>query len=127
VRRDRRDGCPGQRESGGKRKPARTRKGSPWLRATLIESARAASRSKGTYLGERYRRLVRRRGDRKAIIAIAHDILTAAWHMLSTGEIYREQGPAIVSERDAENAPARNPSARAPRTHGPLGPLPEAA
>lgn len=49
--------CPGQRESGGKRKPARTRKGSPWLRATLIESARAASRSKGTYLGERYRRL----------------------------------------------------------------------
>ena len=120
--------CPGQRESGGKRKPARTRKGSPWLRATLIESARAASRSKGTYLGERYRRLARRRGDRKAIIAIAHDILTAAWHMLSTGEIYREQGPAIVSERDAENARRRAISQLERLGHTvTLGPLPEAA
>jgi len=120
--------CPGQRESGGKRKPARTRKGSPWLRATLIESARAASRSKGTYLGERYRRLARRRGDRKAIIAIAHDILTAAWHMLSTGEIYREQGPAIVSERDAANARRRAIRQLERLGHTvTLGPLPEAA
>ena len=51
--------------------------------------------------------MARRRGDRKAIIAIAHDILTAAWHMLSTGEIYREQGPKVISERDAENARRR--------------------
>jgi transposase len=99
--------CPGQRESAGKRKSARTRKGSPWLRATLIKSARAASRSKSTYLGERYRRLARRRGDKTAIIAIAHEILTATWPMLSTGEIYRAQGPAIVSERDANNARRR--------------------
>lgn len=120
--------CPGQRESGGKRKPARTRKGSPWLRATLIESARAASRSKGTYLGERYRRLARRRGDRKAIIAIAHDILTAAWHMLSTGEIYREQGPQVISERDAENARRRAIRQLERLGHTvTLGPLPQAA
>ena len=99
--------CPGQNESAGKRKSAKTRKGSPWLRATLIESARAASRSKGTYLGERYRRLARRRGDKKAIIAIAHEILTATWHMLSTGELYREQGPQVISERDAQNARRR--------------------
>ena len=99
--------CPGQNESAGKRKSAKTRKGSPWLRATLIESARAASRSKGTYLGERYRRLARRRGDKKAIIAIAHEILTATWHMLSTGELYREQGPQVISERDADNARRR--------------------
>ncbi len=99
--------CPGQRESAGKRKSAKTRKGSPWLRATLIESARAASRSRGTYLGERYRRLARRRGDKKAIIAIAHEILTATWHMLTNGELYREQGPEVISERDAENARRR--------------------
>jgi hypothetical protein len=43
----------------------------------------------------------------KAIIAIAHEILTATWQMLTTGEIYREQGPAIVSERDANNARRR--------------------
>lgn len=85
----------------------RTRKGSPWLRAALRESARAASRSKGTYLGERYRRLVRRRGDKKAIIVMAHEILTATWHMLATGEIYRELGPAVISERDADNTRRR--------------------
>jgi transposase len=99
--------CPGQRESAGKRKSAKTRKGSPWLRATLIESARAASRSRGTYLGERYRRLARRRGDKKAIIAIAHEILSATWHMLTNGELYREQGPEIISQRDIENTRRR--------------------
>lgn len=120
--------CPGQRESAGKRKSARTRKGSPWLRATLIESARAASRSKGTYLGERYRRLARRRGDRKAIIAIAHEILDATWIMLSTGEIYREQGPTIVSERDADNARRRAIRQLERLGHQvTLQPLPEAA
>jgi transposase len=120
--------CPGQRESAGKRLSARTRKGSPWLRATLIESARAASRSKGTYLGERYRRLARRRGDKKAIIAIAHEILADTWHMLSTGEIYREQGPAIVSERDADNARRRAIRQLERLGHKvTLQPLPEAA
>ena len=120
--------CPGQRESAGKRKSARARKGSPWLRATLIKSARAASRSKSTYLGERYRRLARRRGDKKAIIAIAHEILTATWPMLSTGEIYREQGPAIVSERDANHARRRAIRQLQRLGHNvTLQPLPEAA
>ncbi len=70
--------CP-PNESAGKRKSAKTRKGSPWLRATLIESARAASRSKGTYLGERYRRLARVAATRRRSVAIAHEILTATW------------------------------------------------
>ncbi|MGI8411760.1 MAG: IS110 family transposase [Solirubrobacteraceae bacterium] len=96
--------CPGQRESAGKRKSAKTRKGSPWLRATLIESARAAARTKETYLSERYRQLARRRGDKKAIIAIAHEILTAAWHMLTNGELYRETGPAPIREHAIERA-----------------------
>lgn len=99
--------CPGQNESAGKRKSARTRKGSPWLRATLTESARAASRSKGTYLGERYRQLARRRGDKKAIVAIAHEILTATWQMLTTGELYLEHGPTVISERAADAARRR--------------------
>jgi len=99
--------CPGQHESAGKRKAARTRKGSPWLRASLTESARAASRSKDTYLGERYRQLARRRGDQKAIVATAHEILTASWQMLTTGELYREQGPTIISEREADNTRRR--------------------
>jgi transposase len=94
--------CPGQNDSAGKRKSAKTRKGSPWLRATLIESARAAARTRETYLAERYRRLAARRGDKKAIIAICHEILTATWHMLQTGELYREQGADLLRERDRD-------------------------
>jgi transposase len=94
--------CPGQNESAGKRKSAKTRKGSPWLRATLIESARAAARTKETYLAERYRRLAARRGDKKAIVAICHEILTASWHMLTTGELYREQGADSLRQRDRD-------------------------
>ena len=120
--------CPGQRESAGKRKSGKTRKGSPWLRATLIESARAAARTKETYLSERYRQLARRRGDKKAIIAIAHEILTATWHMLSTGELYRETGPAPLREHAAERA--RNRAIKQLERLGHkviLEPLPQAA
>ena len=45
-----------------------------------------------------------RRGDKKASIAVAHEILTAAWHMLATGELYREAGPAPLRERAVERA-----------------------
>ena len=98
------------------------------MRADPDRVRQAASRYKGTYLGERYRRLARCRGDRKAIIAIAHEILDAAWIMLSTGEIYREQGPAIVSERDADNARCRAIRQLERLGHQvTLQPLPEAA
>jgi len=120
--------CPGQRESAGKRKSAKIRKGSPWLRATLIESARAAARTKDSYLSERYRQLARRRGDKKAIIAIAHEILTATWHMLSTGELYRETGPAPLREHAAQRA--RNRAIKQLERLGHkviLEPLPQAA
>ncbi len=120
--------CPGQRESAGKRKSSKTRKGSPWLRATLIESARGAARTKESYLSERYRQLARRRGDKKAIIAIAHEILTASYHMLSTGELYRETGPAPLREHAAERA--RNRAIKQLERLGHkviLEPLPEAA
>ena len=120
--------CPGQRESAGKRKSSKTRKGSPWLRATLIESARAAARTNETYLSERYRQLAHRRGDKKAIIAIAHEILTASYHMLSTGELYRETGPAPLREHAAERA--RNRAIKQLERLGHkviLEPLPEAA
>ena len=94
--------CPGQNESAGKRKSAKTRKGSKWLRKTLTESARAAARTKETYLSERYRRLASRRGDKKAIVAICHEILTAAYHMLQTGELYREQGADTLRHHDQD-------------------------
>jgi len=94
--------CPGQNESAGKRKSGKTRKGSKWLRKTLLESARAAARTKETYLSERYRRLAARRGDKKATVAICHEILTACWHMLTTGELYREQGADTLRQHDQD-------------------------
>jgi transposase len=120
--------CPGQNESAGKRKSAKTRNGSPWLRATLIESARAAARTKETYLAERYRRLAARRGDKKAIVAICHEILTATYHMLTTGELYREQGADALHQRDRERIQRRAVAQLEKLGHKvTLEPLPEAA
>ena len=60
--------CPGNDESAGKRRSGRTRKGSKWLRANLIEAATAASRTKDTYLQAQYQRLRARRGHARATI-----------------------------------------------------------
>jgi len=94
--------CPGQRESAGKRGSGKTREGSRWLRATLVQSARAATRAKGTYLRERYLRLRRRRGDAKAVVAVGHEILLAAYRILDTGRPYIDPGPATFSAITAE-------------------------
>ena len=82
--------CPGNDQSAGKRRSGRTRKGSKWLRATLTESALAATKTKNSYLAAQYQRLRGRRGHSKAITAVSHSILTTAWHMLQTGELYRD-------------------------------------
>jgi transposase len=84
--------CPGNDQSAGKRRSGKTRKGSKWLRATLTEAALAATKTKHSYLAAQYQRLHGRRGHRKAVTAVGHSILTAAWHMLTTGEIYNDLG-----------------------------------
>jgi transposase len=99
--------CPGQRESAGKRGSAKTRKGSKWLRAALIESARRAARLRGTYLHERYLQVCRRHGDKKAIVAVAHEILLAAYRILSTGEPYVDPGPEHLRNLSAEHVKRR--------------------
>jgi transposase len=84
--------APGNHESAGKRKRGTTRKGSPWLRATLIEAAHAAGRSRGTYLGALYHRLVGRIGKKRAAVAIARKLLVILYHILRTHQPYRELG-----------------------------------
>jgi len=84
--------CPGNHESAGKRQSGRTRKGNRWLRATLIECARGAVRTRGSYLAAQYHRIARRRGDKKAIVAVAHSIVVAAWHVLRYGVPYHDLG-----------------------------------
>jgi transposase len=85
--------CPGNHESAGKTKSGKTRKGNRWLRAALVEAAWAAARSKGTYLSALYSRLVPRKGEKRALVAVAHSILVAAYQMLKTGQPYRDPGP----------------------------------
>ncbi len=84
--------CPGNYESAGKRKKGKTRKGDLWFRRYAIEMALAASRTKGSYLNALYHRLVRRKGHKKAIVAVAHSILVIIYHVLKHRVPYRELG-----------------------------------
>ncbi len=84
--------CPGNNESAGKRRSGKTRKGSVWLRRALCQTAWAASRTKNTYLGSLYRRLIVRKGKKKTIVAVAHTILVIAYHMLKKNCPYQELG-----------------------------------
>lgn len=84
--------APASYESAGKKRPAGTRKGSPWLRRTLVEAARAAAHSKNSYYYAQYSRIARRRGPNKAAVAVAHSILDTSWHLLTTGALYQDPG-----------------------------------
>lgn len=91
--------APGNYQSAGKRRSGKTGKGNVWLRSTLIQAAHAAVRSKGTYLAAFYGRLVARRGKKKAIVAVAHKLLTIAYTLLTKREHYREPGVDYLDER----------------------------
>jgi transposase len=94
-------------ESAGKRRPAGTRRGAPWLRQLLIEAAHAAARSKGTYLASQYRVLAARRGPNKAAVAVADSIAVCAWHILTTGQPYHDLGADYLTHRHSREADAR--------------------
>jgi transposase len=95
--------CPGNNESGGKRRSGKTRKGSRWLAAALRQSAKAASSSKGTYLSAQYARLKGRRGQAKATVATAHSILVSAYYILQRGVPYQQLGELYFQQRDQEH------------------------
>lgn len=94
--------CPGNNESGGKRKGGQTRKGSSWLRQALMEAAHGAARSKHTYLSAQYHRLAARKGRKKALVAVAHSISVIVYHVLNHLEPYQELGGNYYDERDRE-------------------------
>ena len=94
--------APGNNESAGKRKSGKTRKGSPWLRAALVEAAHAAGRTPHTYLGAQYRRLVARKGKKRAAVAVAHSILTIVYHVLTDREPYADLGGDYFDRRDQQ-------------------------
>ena len=90
--------APRQDQSAGKRRSTRTRQGQ-WLKATLVQAAWAAVRKKDTYLWAQFHRLRARRGAKKAILAVAASMLTAAYHMLQTETDYIDLGGEFFQRR----------------------------
>jgi len=94
---------PGNNESAGKRKTGKTTKGNKSLRATLVLAARAAAKSKNTYLSAQYRRIAARRGGNRAAVAVGHSILVMAYQMLKKRESYKELGSDYFDQRKKDS------------------------
>ena len=99
--------CPGNNASAGKHRSGRTRKGSKWLRAALVESAYAAARTKNTYLAAQFWRLAGRRGRTRAAVAVGHSILVVAYHLLDRHRRYTDLGGDYFVSRLSNQAHVR--------------------
>ena len=84
--------CSGNNESAGRRRSGRTTKGDRWLKRMLVQAAWAASHTRGTYLAAQYRRLAKRRGVKRALVAVGHTLLVIIYHVLKRGTTYAELG-----------------------------------
>jgi len=95
-------------QSGARSRAGRTGKGNPYLKGILGEAAAAAVRT-DTFLGERYRRLARRRGKLKALVAVARSILVIVWHLLADRTTrYHDLGAGYYTSRIDKNRKTRN-------------------
>jgi transposase len=95
--------CPRNDESAGKRRSTRLRKSGTWLKTTLVTAAWAAVRVKASYLRAQFLRIKARRGAKKAIIAVAASMLTAAYFMLRDSVPYRDLGPTHFDKRHRDS------------------------
>jgi transposase len=84
--------CPGNNESAGKKKSGKTTKGSRWLRQALVQAAWAASHKKNSYFQAHAHNLMRRRGRKRGLVAVAHSLLTVIYHILKKGSEYCDLG-----------------------------------
>jgi transposase len=100
--------CPGHHESAGKRRRVATTPGNQWLRRALIEAARAAVRTRGSYFGAQYRQIARRRGPNKAAVAVAHSLIDVIFHLLSSGELFEDLGDDYFQRRRDPERQARS-------------------
>jgi len=98
---------PGSNESAGRVKSTKTRPGNPYLKGALGIAALSVIRRKETYFWAKYRRITVRRGPMRALAAVEHAMVIAAWHMLTNGEFYREPGPDYFTRRVPAKAQAR--------------------
>jgi hypothetical protein len=99
--------APGNNQTGGKQRPARTRKGNRYLRRGLVQAAHAAARKRGSYLKALYHRIAARRGAKRAIVAVARTILQIAYHLLERGTTYEELGEDYFDQREVQRTKRR--------------------
>ena len=92
--------APGKNESAGKNRSGKIKPGNRHLKSALVLTAHAASRTKDNYLAAPFRRLVTRRGNKRAAIAVAHSMLVIAYHMLRDGSEYRDLGRDYFDKRN---------------------------
>ena len=99
--------CPRNDESAGKRRSNRVRRGAVWLKTTLVQCAWAAVKKKDSYLQAQFFRIRARRGNKKAILAIAASMLTAIYHMLKDGTMYQDLGRNYFDRRSTDQQKKR--------------------
>ena len=99
--------CPRQDQSAGTTRSTRTRQSAPWLKPMLVNAAWSATRTTNSYLRAQFLRLKSRRGPKKAILAVASSMLTAAYIMLRDGVEYHDLGPHHFEQRDKERMTKR--------------------
>jgi transposase len=100
--------CPGHNESAGKRRSGKTRQGNRYLRGTLIQAGLGAMRTKDSALQAMYYRIQRRRGHKKAVVAVGHQILEIAYYVMRDGVTYHELGADYFARRHHERAVRRH-------------------
>jgi transposase len=99
--------CPGNKQSGGRRLSSATTKGNAWLRRILGEVAWAAIHERSSVFRARYYRLKPRLGAQQALMAIMHQLLKVIYHILKTGDCYRELGPDYYQPADTQRLTRR--------------------
>jgi transposase len=98
---------PGSNESAGRIKSTQTRPGNRYLKGALGIAALAAARSKNTYFSAKYKRIASRRGPMRAVVAVEHAMIIAAWNLLTNGDLYRDPGADYYTGRQPAKTKAR--------------------
>ena len=98
---------PGSNESAGRVKSTKTRPGNRYLKGALGIAALSVARSKNTYFSAKYHRIATRRGPMRAIVAVEHAMVIAAWNLLVNGDFYRDPGPNYYTARQPARTQAR--------------------
>ena len=94
--------APGNNESAGKRKSGRTRKGNPTLKTTLIQSAKTAKAKKGSFFKAQFDRIAVKRGKNRAVVAVAHSMIIAIYHMLKYNVSFVDLGEDYYNQFNTE-------------------------